>query len=58
MSRSFRIPLETFLALEKWLTEHTLLKKSCKHFLVQQKLAIFLYIVGKKAFNRAIQEKF
>lgn len=54
MSRRFRMPLETFLALEKWLTEHTSLKESRKHFSVRQKLAMFLYIVGEGASNRAI----
>lgn len=54
----FRMPLETFLALEKWLTEHTSLKESRKHFSVRQKIAMFLYIVGEGASNRAVQEKF
>lgn len=31
----FRIPLETFLALEKWLTKYTTLTKARKYFLVQ-----------------------
>ena len=54
----FRMPLETFLALEKWLTANTSLKESRKHFSVRQKLAIFLFIIGEGASNRAVQEKF
>ena len=54
----FRMPLETFLVLRNWLTEYTPLKESCKHFSVQQKLTMFLYIAGKGAFNHTVQEKF
>lgn len=54
----FRMPLETFRALEKWLTEHTPLKGSRKNFSAQRKLAMFLYFVGEGASNRAVQEKF
>lgn len=50
--------LETFLALGNWLSEYTPLKESRKHFSVQQKLAMFLYIVGERASNRAVQKKF
>lgn len=46
------------ISLETFLVEYTSLKKSCKHFLVQQKLAMFLYIIGEEAFNHAVQEKF
>ena len=54
----FQIPLEIFLVLKDWLTKYTSLKKSCKDFLVQQKLAMFKSIIRKKTSNHTIQEKF
>lgn len=54
----FYMPLETFLILEKWLTKYTLQRESHKHLSMRQKLAMFLYIIREKAFNRVVQEKF
>ena len=54
----FSMPYETFLALRDWLTKYISLKKSYKHFLLQLKVALFLYIMEKRAINYAMQEKF
>ena len=53
-----RMPLATFLALDKWLVSETSLKKSCKGVSTMQKLAMFLQIVGEGSGNRAVQERF
>lgn len=53
-----RMPLTTFLALEKWLVSETPLKRSRKGVSVSQKPAMFLQIVGERSGNRAVQERF
>ena len=50
------MPLETFLALEKQLTEYTLLKESHKQFSIRQNQQCF-YIVGEGEYNQVVQEK-
>lgn len=53
-----RMPLTTFLALEKWLVTETSLKRSRKGVSVVQKLAMFLEIVGEVSGYHAVQERF
>lgn len=59
----FRMRLITFYALRDWCLEHTDLKSSRKRkyirgVTIEEKLAIFLYIVSKGASNRDAQEHF
>jgi hypothetical protein len=53
----FRMKLGTFIALREWLLAHTTLKSS-NVVSVDEKLAIFLFIVTRPASNRDTQERF
>ena len=58
-----RMQLVSFYALQDWCLEHTKLRSSRnqKHIrgvTIEEKLAIFLFIVGKGASNRDTQEQF
>jgi hypothetical protein len=53
----FRMQLGTFISLREWLLAHTKLKPS-DVVSVDEKLAIFLYIVTRPASNRDAQERF
>jgi hypothetical protein len=52
-----RMTHSTFIALRDWLLANTLLK-SARAVTVEEKLAIFLYIVSRPASNRDAQERF
>jgi hypothetical protein len=53
----FRMGYSTFIALRDWLLAHTALRPT-KGLTVEEKLAIFLYIVTRPASNRDAQERF
>jgi hypothetical protein len=53
----FRMQLGTFISLREWLLAYTKLKPS-DVVSVDEKLAIFLYIVTRPASNRDAQERF
>jgi hypothetical protein len=55
--QAFRMGYGTFMALRDWLLAHTDLKPT-KGLTVEEKLAIFLYIVTGPASNKDAQEKF
>lgn len=48
----------TFLALERWMRQHTHLRDSRQSVLLRKKLEIYLYIVGQEASFRLIVEIF
>jgi hypothetical protein len=54
----FHMPKETFLALQDFLIERQLLKKTKRNFLVEEQTAIFLFIVCGNNSNRQAQERF
>lgn len=54
---AFRMPSHTFLALEAWLGENTSLASS-RHVDIKEKLAIFLFAVGKSSSNRDLRKRF
>lgn len=53
----FRMKHSTFIALRDWLIANTMLKSS-KAVTVEEKLAMFLFIVSRPASNRDAQERF
>lgn len=52
-----RMPIDAFQELIKFCLQHTELRSS-KHVTIEEKVYIFLYIVGQPASNRSIQEEF
>jgi len=56
--KTLRMPRLTFLALIAWLKRHTKIKDSRKGILLEEKLGIYLYVVGQGASLRLIGETF
>jgi len=56
--RMLRMSRTTFLALERWMRQHTRLKDSRQSVLLKEKLGIYLYIVGQGASFRLTAETF
>lgn len=54
---ALRMPYHIFMALEAWLGANTTLASS-RHVDIKEKLAIFLYSVGNRSSNRALQDRF
>jgi hypothetical protein len=54
----FHMPKETFLALRDFLMERQLLKRTKRNVLVEEQIAIFLFIVCGNNSNRQAQERF
>ena len=55
--QAFRMGYGTFMALRDWLVAHTALKPT-KGLTIEEKLAIFLYIMTGPASNRDAEERF
>jgi len=56
--RTLRMSRMTFLALERWMRQHTHLRDSRQSVLLREKLGIYLYIVGQGASFRLTAETF
>lgn len=56
--KTLRMPRLTFLTLVAWLKRHTSIKDSRKGILLEEKLGIYLYVVGQGASLRLTSETF